>query len=355
MEDVALNSTATEQLDRMLPGVSRTFALTIPQLPVDLRPGITSAYLLCRTADTIEDSTDLDPTAKASHYNGLLRVLDGELSEKAFVDSLLDATAIAELTERELLRSLPTVLDTYHRLPDPQRQALRRCVGTMCEGMERFEHLKNPTGLADRGQFRDYCYVVAGVVGEFLTELFCQADAETASRREQLIRLAPGFGQGLQMTNILKDVWDDRKRGICWLPRDLFLDHGHHLEAVQDWHSDRRFQTAMLELVGIAHHHLRNALLYTQTIPTNQPGIRRFCSWAVGIALLTLQRIRRNPGFQVSNEAKISRRMLRVVIAGSNVGVHSNRLLGLGFAWAARGLPLTSDDRLPAIAAPEGR
>ena len=41
--------------DRILPHVSRTFALTIPQLPPALRTPVTNAYLLCRIADTIED------------------------------------------------------------------------------------------------------------------------------------------------------------------------------------------------------------------------------------------------------------------------------------------------------------
>jgi farnesyl-diphosphate farnesyltransferase len=345
---------AAEQLNLMLPGVSRTFALTIPQLPADLRPGITNAYLLCRTADTIEDSADLGPEAKSRHYRALLQMLDGELSAEAFGHSLLGATHIPAATERDLLRAMPVVVEAYAGLPGSQRLALRRCVGVMCEGMERFEHLKNPTGLTDRNHFREYCYVVAGVVGEFLTELFCQADATTAGRRDDLLRLAPGFGQGLQMTNILKDVWDDRQRGICWLPRDVFLDHGHPLQAGQVWHDDRRFQAAMLELVGVAHHHLRMALAYTQAIPTSQPGIRRFCAWAVGIALLTLQRIRRNPGFQASAEAKISRRTLRGVVAGCNLSIRSNQLLDLGFGWAARGLPLACAQTLPAITAREG-
>src|SRR3954468_12541723 len=43
--------------DQILPGVSRTFALTIPQLPPALRTAVTNAYLLCRIADTIEDET----------------------------------------------------------------------------------------------------------------------------------------------------------------------------------------------------------------------------------------------------------------------------------------------------------
>ena len=45
--------------DRILPYVSRTFALTIPQLPPALRTAVTNAYLLCRIADTIEDEPAL--------------------------------------------------------------------------------------------------------------------------------------------------------------------------------------------------------------------------------------------------------------------------------------------------------
>ena len=37
---------------RILTGVSRTFALTIPSLPPALRVPVTNAYLLCRIADT---------------------------------------------------------------------------------------------------------------------------------------------------------------------------------------------------------------------------------------------------------------------------------------------------------------
>src|SRR6185312_6170422 len=50
--------------NRILPHVSRTFALTIPQLPPALRTPVTNAYLLCRIADTIEDET---PAAAATN------------------------------------------------------------------------------------------------------------------------------------------------------------------------------------------------------------------------------------------------------------------------------------------------
>ena len=55
--------------DQILPHVSRTFALTIPQLPPALRTPVTSAYLLCRIADTIED----EPGISAAETYGFLQ------------------------------------------------------------------------------------------------------------------------------------------------------------------------------------------------------------------------------------------------------------------------------------------
>src|SRR6266404_2288967 len=57
--------------DHILPHVSRTFALTIPQLPPALRTPVTTAYLLCRIADTIED----EPTLPADETFGFLQWL----------------------------------------------------------------------------------------------------------------------------------------------------------------------------------------------------------------------------------------------------------------------------------------
>ncbi len=47
-----------------------------------------------------------------------------------------------------------------------------------------------------------------------------------------LSTLAASFAQGLQMTNILKDVWEDRSRGACWLPQEVFCRHGVDLAQI---------------------------------------------------------------------------------------------------------------------------
>ena len=50
---------AEQYCERALPRVSRTFALNIRILPQPLRAVVRQAYLLCRIADTVEDSPHL--------------------------------------------------------------------------------------------------------------------------------------------------------------------------------------------------------------------------------------------------------------------------------------------------------
>jgi len=62
----------------LLLGVSRTFALTIPQLPEALERAVGNGYLLCRIADTIEDDPSLELEIKRDYFEQFLQVLNGE-------------------------------------------------------------------------------------------------------------------------------------------------------------------------------------------------------------------------------------------------------------------------------------
>ena len=124
---------------------------------------------------------------------------------------------------------------------------------------------------------------------------------------DQLIKLAVSFGQALQMTNILKDVWDDQKRGVCWFPRDVFNEFGYEINNLSEDHRAKGYISGIHKLVKITHSHQINALRYIQLVPVHQPGIRRHCIWALGMAVLTLKRIYENPTFSSGSEVKISR------------------------------------------------
>lgn len=330
--------------DFILQGVSRTFALTIPQLPPGLQRAVGNAYLLCRIADTVEDEATLDYAQKRDLAARFVAVVEGSLAAERFAE---ECTALlSEQTlpaERDLVAHTPRVIRVTHSFNPAQRQALARCVRIMASGMADYQSRESLDGLEDLADMSNYCYYVAGVVGEMLTELFCDYSPELARHRERLLRLSVSFGQGLQMTNILKDIWEDRRRGACWLPRELFRRHGVVLRDIVPGSPDPGFGEALAELIGVARGHLRNALTYTLYLPRREKGMRRFCLWALGMAVLTLRKINRNRNFSSGAQVKISRRSVKATIALSNLAVSSDTLLELLFDLGTRGLPPIPD------------
>ena len=331
--------------DQILPHVSRTFALTIPQLPPALSIPVTSAYLLCRIADTIEDEPALSAPETLAFLQRFSTVVGGTGEAAALARDLEHRLSDRTLpTERDLVSNMDRVVRVTAKLGPAQHAAIRRCVDLMCYGMPRFQFNASLKGLARSSDLDDYCYYVAGVVGEMLTDLFCDYSAEIARHRSSLSALSASFAQGLQMTNILKDFWEDRSRGACWLPQDVFSRHGVDLGQVSSDADDPRFRAGMLELVAVAHAHLRNALDYTLLIPGKERGIRRFCLWAIGLAALTLRKIAHNPGFKSGAQVKVSRAAVSMTMFMTNTFIGNDWMLRRLLAAAARGLPLA---RLP--------
>ena len=120
----------------ILPGVSRTFALTIRQLPAGLRQTVTIAYLLCRIADTIEDEASLTPQQVEQQQQRFLDAVRGELDPGEFArDAAALLTSSTLAAERELVANTPRVLSSYQELPKAVKTAMWRCIQRMSSGM----------------------------------------------------------------------------------------------------------------------------------------------------------------------------------------------------------------------------
>ena len=333
----------------ILQRVSRTFALTIPQLPPPLRDAVGNAYLLCRIADTIEDETALSAQQKCAFSERWVGVVGGGEGAGAFGRDLgILLTGSTTAAERDLIANVSRVIRITGNLSDAQRQALLRCVAIMTRGMAEFQNGAGLEGLNDLKHLDRYCYHVAGVVGEMLTELFCDYSEEIDARRGELFALSSSYGQGLQMTNILKDIWEDRDRGACWLPRSVFLAAGFDLRSLSPGRADPGFVEGLNRLIAIAGQHLSNALLYILLIPAHETGIRRFCLWSLGMAVLTLRRTYATPAFRSGQEVKISRRAVKTVVMVTSALARSDAALKLLFVGLGRGLPRVREAGFPA-------
>lgn len=339
---------------RILPEVSRTFALTIPQLDPRLRKVIANAYLLCRIADTIEDEHALPSDVKQQFHERFTRVVGSTEDPASFARDLapmLNGNTLA--AERDLVAHAPAIIEVTDSFNLRQRESLARCIRTMCAGMPSFERHASTAGLADVREMDRYCYYVAGIVGQTLTDLFCDFSPRIAEKREAMASLDVSFGQGLQMTNILKDFWEDRDRGVCWLPRDLFARAGVELQTIRRSDVPAAFGHAYAQLIGIAHSHLRNALKYTLLIPEKEVGVRRFCLIALGLAMRTLASILAKPDFTAAAQVKVSRQVVKKVMIATHLFAGYSGVLQRWFKRLAHGLPLQAlaedwGDLLPA-------
>jgi len=332
----------------LLEGVSRTFALTIPQLPATLYKAVANAYLLCRIVDTIEDEVSLSAEQKKYFCTGFIDIVKTGEHAQLFADELAPLLSAQTIpAEHSLIHLIPRVIAITHTLDSQQIEALAACVETMAKGMPVYQALDLHAGLKTMRDMDEYCYYVAGCVGEMLAKLFCHYSQDIARHQEQLLKLSVSFGQGLQMTNILKDIWDDAKRGVCWLPQDIFTEAGFNLAELTPTTNDHNFRLGLSRLISIAQGHLQNALTYTQLLPSHEIGIRNFCLWALGMAVLTLKKIKENLDFNESNQVKISRNSVKTTIIVSKLTARSNLLLSLLFNLVSRKLKTPDWQYLP--------
>jgi farnesyl-diphosphate farnesyltransferase len=121
----------------------------------------------------------------------------------------------------ELLGELPFVLASCAELRPAAAALIRVHAAATAAGMPAFVTLTDAaTGLrlTTLSELRQYCYVVAGVVGEMLTELFLLDQPGLRSVGPFLRQRARAFGEALQLVNILKDQGNDAQEGRIYLP-----------------------------------------------------------------------------------------------------------------------------------------
>jgi len=174
-----------------------------------------------------------------------------------------------------------------------------------------------------------------------MTKLLIDFEPELIPQTRNLMRLAISFGQGLQMTNILKDQWEDRSHGVCWLPHDVFARYGVELRDLTAGQQDAHYADAMIELIGIAHSHLCRAVEYTLIVPARHAGFRRFCLWSIGLAVLTLRNLQDRLDFSSGTQVKVSRAAVAQTIGLTRLTDKYDPAVRFLFGAAARKLPLT--------------
>jgi phytoene/squalene synthetase len=266
-----------KHLDR----VSRSFAFCISELEGDFRENVGLAYLLFRVLDCIEDH----PWQNVQKQNQAFAEFNEFILNSAQANQVRDWTKSFPLNipehERLLLEEADKVFVDMHSLPAEKQKIFQRHLLNMSRGMQHFVALKNPDNvikISNQSQMNGYCFFVAGVIGEFLSDVYSLSYEQDFDKNDLVNSVH--FGLFLQKINILKDQRDDESEGRFWI-------------------ADREALNKELSQNAL------RAFDYIQKINSSSNGYKTFCSWSLFLGLASYPYIQES--FAKSKKVKIPR------------------------------------------------
>lgn len=177
-------------------------------LPSDKRQAITALYAFCREVDDIADECQEAQTAliKLNWWRDEIARLYQHQPQHPVSQALLPA-----------IQTYGLVQEHFYEILDGMQMDLQQ---------QRYQNF---------AQLQLYCYRVASVVGLLSAQIFGYQHRKT-------LKYAHDLGMAFQLTNIIRDVGEDARRGRIYLPLDELRQfqvsetdilHGHQSDKIQ--------------------------------------------------------------------------------------------------------------------------
>ncbi len=229
MENTYQLAPPQQYLTDMMAKVSRSFAVVVAHLESPLGHYFSTAYLICRVVDNIEDCFQPAPW-KQRKFDEFRQLLDdpalapeilAEWQQGPWPGLTPDEVALMGVTHGLALWQI------FAELPAQVRATIAHWAGDMARGMWQLEEpelspvMVEHAGIrltATEAEYNRYCYFVAGTVGHMGTELVVAHYDLPQGVAARLRDSAEACGRGLQKTNIVKDFVKDHARKMSYLP-----------------------------------------------------------------------------------------------------------------------------------------
>jgi len=215
--------------------------------------------------------------------------------------------------ERTLLTHLMECGHLLDRFAPADQTLISQVVGTLAHGMQK-DLTRFPGHLTTLADLDQYTYDAAGCVGDFWTRLMY---AHRAALRqwdvEAMASVGIRFGKGLQLTNVLRDLASDLRRGRCYIPTAVLEPAGLKPADLLDPPTLPKFRPVLTRLLRAALEHLDQGWLYTMAIPRREVRLRLACAWPILFAVKTLQRVNASPSLL---DPEVTLKMTRAEVYG---------------------------------------
>ena len=300
-------------------GVSRTFAITIAELEAPMADEICVGYLLCRVADTVEDSRRIPPTEQAELLRHYRRALDPESDADvaAFREAVDEWIPEDPDVDWQVVDDAPRVVRTFRGLDAHARESIRPPVLELVEGMALFaERDTDADGVRIRSEadIEEYCWYAAGTVGTLVTALV--AEEAPPAVVAALERNTRPFALLLQLVNVAKDVGSDfAEEDSVYLPGEWLEDAGVAAETIDAPENVGAVASVVRRLTDHAAGYLDGAQAWLEVMPETRGNT--LSAWGVPflLAAATIRELRVRPEDAVTGDGvKVSREEVHAAI-----------------------------------------
>ncbi|MFT5906770.1 MAG: farnesyl-diphosphate farnesyltransferase [Cryomorphaceae bacterium] len=265
----------------VLKGVSRSFYLTIRLLPRLMREPVSVGYLLARASDTIADTEAVPAELRKECLSIFHQSLKDEDTREKLCELLEEKFIEHQDNEREklLLTRIADVFDWYDTVTEQDWIAISDVMKPILQGQVwdvDFFAIQKEKQIDSEEDLENYCYQVAGSVGEFWGVVGKNSDHRYSEYDvEQLKANGTKYGKGLQLVNILRDLPADLENGRCYLPGVDTEDTKAVMKASKYWREKAR-------------QYLEIGLTYSSTLRQKRAKIATALPAIIGLKTLDL-------------------------------------------------------------------
>jgi len=288
----------------MLNRVSRSFAIVIQQLPVELRNAICVFYLVLRGLDTVEDDMALDMKTK-------LEMLE-DFCENIY-DREFTMDNCGEGNYKRLMLEFNNVTEAFLSLEEGYQKVIYDITKRMGLGMKEFI----PKEVKTTDEYDLYCHYVAGLVGIGLSQLFAACKLESP-KFATMDKLSNDMGLFLQKTNIirdyLEDIMEEPAPRMFW-PREIWGKYAEKLDEFKEPENREEAVKCLNHMITDALKHAVKSLDYMSDL--RHPWVFRFCAIPQVMAIATLAKCYNN-GKVFEGVVKIRRGKTAKIVTGLN-------------------------------------
>jgi len=313
-----MSSIFNSDLDSILEGTSRSFYLSLKELPREIRKQVSLLYMLARTSDTITDSEGGEPEDLLQALESYNEFTQGNSEEAPDLEELSEFQS--NISEGLLLKNVGKVASNISQFSESDQKSIRNCLGIIIGGqildLKRFSSGVNGIpSIEDNDELDDYAYRVAGSVGEFWTQMSLDHLFKIKEENEaEIFENGVRFGKALQMINILRDIPADLELGRCYIPRRSLDEHGMSPSDLLDSSKMESFRPLYNEYLDLTDQHLDSAIQYIEMLPHSQFRLRGSCMLPVIIGKKTVSLLRGRNVLDPEKKVKISRSEVKEVV-----------------------------------------